>query len=201
MYHISLYFDKKTTMYMQELIGKVAHATGNKYMLEANVPPHITLCALNCAEEETLVARLECVFGEVKSGGVKFAGEKGADLLLGGVRTGTLQWVSVGSFLPGVIFLQPVLNEYLQDMIEQVHRCVLMSMEQVSNLSGVKISPCYKPFSWLPHSTIAKKLTPGELQLAFEILQKEFVVFEGQVARVGLAKMNPHREIASWELP
>ena len=173
MYHISIYFDEETTAHMQGLMEKVAHATGNKYMLEANVPPHITLCALECADEEALKERLEQVFGRVSSG--------------------TLQWVSVGVFLPGVIFLQPVLNAYLQGLMEMVHNCV-------RELPGVKIKPCYKPFSWLPHSTVAKKLTFGELQEAFKVLQKVFAVFEGRVVSMGLAKMNPHREIKSRRL-
>lgn len=98
-----------------------------------------------------------------------------------------------GHIFTGCDFLQPVLNEYLQGLMEQVHVCV-------QDLPRVKIKPCYQPFSWLPHSTVAKKLTPEELRIAFEVLQKEFTVFEGKVVRICLAKMNPHREIASWEL-
>ena len=109
------------------------------------------------------------------------------------MKQGPLQWVSVGTFLPGVIFLQSVLNEYLQGLMEQVHACVQGVPQSI-------IKPCYKPFSWLPHSTVGKKLTSEQLTEAFVVLQKEFKVFEGQVVRIGLAKMNPHREIASWEL-
>lgn len=184
MYHISLYFDEKTTAHMHKLIEKVAQATGNDYMLEVKVPPHITLCALECEDEDALKNRLENLVGELKRG--------------------TLQWVSVGTFLPGVIFLQPVLNEYLQGLTELVHACVQGILEPTQgcrhDLPGIKINPCYKPFSWLPHSTVAKKLTPEQLTEAFEVLQKEFKVFEGQAVRIGLAKMNPHREIVRWEL-
>ena len=192
MYHISLYFDEETTAHMHRLIEKVAQATGNKYMLDAKVPPHITLCALECGDEEDLKKRLECALGVELT-----AGEQKSVPELGGVtsvwKQGSLQWVSVGTFLPGVIFLQPVLNEYLQELMEQAYA-------SVKTLEGVKIKPCYQPFSWLPHSTVAKKLTPEELRIAFEVLQKEFTVFEGKVVRMGLTKMNPYREIASWEL-
>ena len=153
--------------------SSILASTGNKYMLEAQVPPHITLCALECGDEEFLKKRLEMVQGVLKQG--------------------SLQWVSVGTFLSGVIFLQPVLNEYLQGLMEQVHECV-------EQLPEVKLKPCYKPFSWLPHSTVAKKLTPEQLATAFAVLQKEFTVFEGKVVRIGLAKMNPHREIITGVL-
>ena len=92
-----------------------------------------------------------------------------------------------------MIFLQPVLNEYLQDIMCRVHNCL-------QKIENVKIRPCYLPFSWIPHSTVAKKLTPEQLQQAFTILQREFVVFEGNVTRIGLAKMNPHREIVSFTI-
>ena len=178
MYHISIYFDQKTEARMRDFIGKVAEVTGNAYMQEASVPPHITLSALECEEEEKLVKSLETLM----------SGECAVSL-----RKGTLQWVSVGCFLPGVIFLQPVLNEYLQDMTLQVYH-------SIKDIEGVKIRPCYQPFSWLPHSTIAKKLTPQQLRQAFQVLQQEFSVVEGKVVRIGLAKMNPHREIMNWEL-
>lgn len=178
MYHISIYFDKKTEMRIRDYMRKIAEVTGNAYMLEAAVPPHITLSALECEKEEALVERLEAFIS-----GKAFPA----------MQAGTLQWVSVGTFLPGVIFLQPVLNEYLQGLAQQVYDCL-------KDIEGAKIRPCYKPFSWLPHSTVAKKLTPLQLRQAFEVLQQEFGVFDGKVARIGLAKMNPYREIASWEL-
>lgn len=191
MYHISIYFDTKTEARMREYIKKVAEVTGNNYMLQAAVPPHITLAAFECEKEEELVRGLECL---LKTPGKKqVAVENTLKSDNNGMYAGTLQWVSVGSFLPGVIFLQPVLNEYLQGLAQQVYDCL-------KDVKGVKIRPCYKPFSWLPHSTVAKKLTPRQLQQAFEVLQQEFGVFEGKVVRIGLAKMNPHREIASWKL-
>lgn len=181
MYHISMYFDKKTEARMRDYIKKVAEVTGNQYMLDADVPPHITLLALECEQEEELVRRLEAFVCDRD-------GMRMVEL-----QSGTIRWVSVGSFLPGVIFLQPVLNEYLQGLMQQVY-------DSVKDVQGCKVRPCYRPFSWLPHCTIAKKLTSQQLLQAFEVLQREFAVFEGQVVRIGLAKMNPHREIASWVL-
>ena len=32
------------------------------------------------------------------------------------------------------------------------------------------------------------------------VLQDSFGMFEGEVVRIGLAKPNPHRDIATWEL-
>ena len=73
-----------------------------------------------------------------------------------------------------------MLNEYLQRLMEQVSACVQGGPESTQgcrkDLPGIKLKPCYKPFSWLPHSTMGKKLTPEQLTDAFRVLQKEFKV-------------------------
>ena len=50
MYLISLYFDEKIEKTIQQLIDKVAEKSGNKYMIEGRVPPHITISAFETEE-------------------------------------------------------------------------------------------------------------------------------------------------------
>jgi hypothetical protein len=38
------------------------------------------------------------------------------------------------------------------------------------------------------------------MKVAFDVLQSNFSRFSGEVLRIGLAKPNPHRDIANWEL-
>jgi hypothetical protein len=38
------------------------------------------------------------------------------------------------------------------------------------------------------------------MKTAFEVLQDSFGMFEGEVVKIGLARPNPHRDIATWEL-
>ena len=45
MYLISLYFDEKTEKHIRRFIKQVAKRTGNTYMIDGNVPPHITIAA------------------------------------------------------------------------------------------------------------------------------------------------------------
>ena len=173
MYLISIYFDVKTNRKIQQYIDKVAEKTGNTFMLDGNVPPHITISAFETLNEKCAIEALE------------YAIEK--------LRKGKVEWVSVGQFFPYVIFLEPVLNQYLYDI------CVCVNQE-LSNVASIKISPYYQPFQWLPHTTIAKKLSKEEMRIAFEVLQESFGMFEGEVVKIGLAKPNPHRDIATWEL-
>ena len=173
MYLVSIYFDEKTDKKIQQYIDKVAECTGNTFMLDGSVPPHITISAFETQNEKAVIEALERAVARL--------------------RQGTLEWGSVGQFFPYVIFLIPVLNEYLHEISAIVN-------DELSNTNGIKISPYYRPFQWLPHTTIAKKLTKEQMQTAFEVLQNSFGMFEGEVVRIGLAKPNPHHDIATWEL-
>lgn len=173
MYLISLYFDDNTNRIIQNYINKVAEKTGNTFMLDGNVPPHITISAFETKREDECVT----VLGDVVEQ----------------IDRGELQWVSVGEFLPYVIYISPVLNEYLHELIVKIYG-------DIKEVPETKMSPYYKPFQWLPHTTIGKKLTKEEMQVAFEVMQNQFQVFEGTVTKIGLAKTNPYQEIKTWKL-
>ena len=173
MYLVSIYFDEKTNKRIRGMINEVADKTGNHFMIEGNVPPHITVSAFETVDEKGAVAVLESAVQEL--------------------RCGELQWASVGQFFPYVIYAAPVLNAYLHHMSTQVY-------DSLKSLDGVKISPYYRPFQWLPHTTIGKKLSKEEMKVAFEVLQNSFGLFDGKVVRIGLAKTNPYQEVVNWDL-
>ena len=173
MYLISIYFEEKTNRRIQQYIDKVAEKTGNMFMLNGQVPPHITISAFETQNEQAVIEVL--------------------DSLAHNLKKGNLTWASVGQFFPYVIYMTPVLNAYLHEMTESIYNTL-------SVIEGVQVNAHYRPFQWLPHTTIAKKLSKDEMRIAFEVLQDSFGMFEGEVVRIGLAKPNPHRDIATWEL-
>ena len=173
MYLVSIYFDDKTNRIIQNHIDQIASGTGNTFMLDGNVPPHITVCALETKQEDLLIE----LFRELAST----------------LRSGQLQWVSVGQFFPYVIYISPVLNAYLQNMIQIIYN-------KVNDMEGTNISPYYRPYQWLPHTTIGKKLAKDEMQKAFEIMQRTFVPFDGTVVKIGLARTNPYEEIVTIQI-
>lgn len=173
MYLISIYFDEKTNYKIEQLIRKVADKSGNTFMIDGKVPPHITVSAFETKKEEEAITRLKAC----------------TDNLI----QGNLQWVSVGAFLPHVIYIAPALNEYLHGMSEDIYTS-LTEMEETI------VSKCYRPFQWLPHTTIGKTLSKEEMKAAFEVMQEQFTVFEGTVTKIGLAKTNPYEELALFTL-
>ena len=174
MYLLSLYFDEKTNRKIRGLMSCVAEKSGNTDMTEKHVPPHITLTAFDSRErEEVLVERLDFAFGKLQKI--------------------NLTWVSVAAFFPQVLYLMPVLNQNLHEFSVEISQ-VLESCDDT------KIRECYKPFGWLPHTTVARRLSEEQMQAAFAALQASFAPFEGTVVRVGLSAGSPKREIKIWNL-
>ena len=174
MYLISLYFDKKTNQRIQQYMNQLAKKTGNTAMIDGQVPPHITISAFETKQEDEVIESFKRTALELQSG--------------------TIQWVSVGTFLPSVLYIAPVLNEYLHTLSEQIY-------DSIANMEDMTIRPCYRPLQWLPHTTIGKKLSREEMLMAFQMMQNQFGVFSGEAVKIGLAKTNPYRDlvVVDWQ--
>ena len=172
MYLISIYFDEKTDKQIRKLIAQVAENTGNTFMQDNNVPPHITVAAIETRDENVAIEALEKCVQKLEQGKLRF--------------------ISNGAFFPQVLYIEPVLNEYLHGLACEVNAAV-------KDLPETIVSPYYRPFSWLPHVTLAKQLSEEQMRMAFETMQKRFVSFEGTVTKIGIAKTNPHRNLKVWE--
>ena len=173
MYLISLYFDGETEQKIRNYEKQIAKHTGNDQMSSGNIPPHITLSAFHTYHEETALE----IFHNTKEN----------------IYRGEIQLVSVGSFFPGVLFVQPVLNEYLYELSCTIYK-------EVEGREGVLPVDRYRPFSWIPHITIGKGLDGVPLQKAFEVMQKQFAPFKGEGVELGLAKTNPYTNLEKYVL-
>lgn len=173
MYLISVYFDKTAAKRMQTLIDQIAAASGNHYMTDKQVPPHLTLSAIEARSVEVLIPAVK--------------------RLEGTLHQGTVQFVTVGQLLPYVLYTMPVLNPYLQGLSEQVYHAVC-------DIPETTVNRYYRPHSWLPHVTLGKTLSGRQMQLAFAVVQDKFSVFEAQITELGLAKVNPHIDVLRFPL-
>ncbi|MBQ9699092.1 MAG: 2'-5' RNA ligase family protein [Lachnospiraceae bacterium] len=173
MYLISLYFDEKTEKAMQSYINQVAKATGNAFMVDGKIPPHITLLAFDTQDESKAVELLDRIASRLKSGSLYFA--------------------SMGVLKGQVLYIEPVLNQYLHSMEEEIYEAYI-------DVPDIKFSPYYKPFGWIPHMSVGKHLDERQMEEALKVMLKQFVPSEGIVTRIGIAKTNPHRDIKVFEL-
>lgn len=174
MYLVSIYFDEKTNERLKSYIKQVAEKTGNSFMIDGNVPPHITVAAF---ESKATQSEL-----------VEFLNQ-----FLHNIDTGFVQLVSVGTFQTSSIFLNAVYNEYL-------HKICKGACEILENMENTIIRKNYQPFQWLPHVTIGKTLTKEQQLVAFETLQNSFSPLEARVVKIGLSKTNPYLDIYEWNL-
>lgn len=173
MYLISVYFDDETNNRIQRYINQIAEKTGNTFMTDNHVPPHMTISAIEARSVDVLAPHVE--------------------KLRDSLCQGKIQCASVGMLLPYVLYVTPVLNEYLQGLSQQVHDAIPKDDE-------ITISRYYQPMQWLPHITLGKKLTKEQMQIAVGIMQDGFAPFEARVTEIGLAKVNPHEDVLRWRM-
>ena len=175
MYLITAYFDEKTNKYLKNYINKVAEASGNSFMADHNVPPHLTISAIEAREE--WLPELEHTVTQLSHR----------------LHSGTIQFVSVGALFPYVLYTTPVLDEYLQKLQQQIYT-------ELTKMENVKISRFYRPYQWLPHVTLGKTLEQEQMLNAFATMQKAFAPLKGNIVEIGLAKVNPHEDLVRFTL-
>ena len=173
MYLISIYFDKQTNKTLQWYIDKIAEKTGNHFMIENRVPPHMTIAAIEARNVDVLKPEFETLNGKLYSGSMKV--------------------VSVGQLFPYVMYATPVLNQELFELSKEVYSTFY-------DIPETKMSEYYKPFSWLPHITLGKTLDKVQMQKAFQAMQESFVPFTAQFDEIGMAKVNPHEDVGRFKL-
>lgn len=173
MYLISLYFDDNTNRILQRYINLIAEKTGNKFMTDNKVPPHMTISSIEARNVDVLIPAFEGLRGILKRGSIQFA--------------------TIGQLLPYVMYAAPVLNRYLQELQETVYAAV-------KDIPETTVSKVYQPYSWLPHVTLGKKLDREQMKIAFDIMQQQFSTFTSTVTEIGLAKVNPHEDVVRYVL-
>jgi hypothetical protein len=58
----------------------------------------------------------------------------------------------------------------------------------------------YIPYQWVPHTTIATKLSTQELKTAFLVANDNFKAFGGYVTKLALIQNKPRTDIKVWNL-
>lgn len=172
MYLVSAYFDSETNKILQGYINKIAAVTGNNFMVKNNVPPHLTLSAIEARGVDVLLPAFDSLAGEIKQGEISI--------------------ITVGQLMPQVIYVAPYLNDYLSTLEQSVFDCL-------AGIPETTVSNYYKPFSWLPHITLAKTLTREQMLDAVKVMQ-DFKSIKAKIVKIGLAKVNPHEDVSEITL-
>ena len=201
MYLISVYFDDHANKILQRYIDEVAKATGNTFMIDHKVPPHITISSIEAKSVDVLRPAFESLaeklaFTRTRAGNSSLGNNVQGNSNQSNSNLGEsnkIQIVSVGQLLPYVLYATPVLNEMLQDLQEVVY-------DTFKDIEDTDISRFYQPYSWLPHITLGKKMDKEQMISAIKVMQEKFAPLEAIITKIGLAKVNPHEDVCVIEL-
>jgi len=172
-YAIGLYFDHASEDKFSCLIRQIAQSGVNSYMLEQEIPPHITLACICAEQSQPMINRLDKNIA-------KFC-------------RGDVFWASLGIFMPAVLFAAPVMNEYLLDFNASINRLL-------EPLGSVGENGYYLPNQWVPHTALALKMNRDELKSALDTVVDSFAAFGGKAERLFLAQCDPYVELKTWNL-
>lgn len=173
MYLISAYFDEKTNKILYRYMDQIAEKTGNTFMTEHKVPPHLTISSIEAKSVDVLLPAFQTLKGNISKGKIQIA--------------------AVGQLLPYVMYVNPCMNQYLLDLSRTIY-------DTYKDIPETTISKYYRYLSWMPHITLGKKLTKEQMEIAFEYLLYNFQPIEAEILQIGIAKVNPHEDVDRIEL-
>jgi len=172
-YSVVFYFDDETANKITSLMHLITDNGVNDYLISNKVPPHITIADFECEDISAVINSLEV------------CKEK--------IRQDIVYWASIGLFNPSVLFLAPVVNQFLLKSCEIVNNSIKV-------VPATKNNNYYIPYQWVPHTTIAAKLSSQEIGTAFLVANDNFKAFGGYVTKLALIKNKPRTDIKVWYL-
>lgn len=170
-YAVVVYFNKGADVYISRLIKNICLEGVNSYMLEVGIRPHVTLAAFKDTNLAELSKWLQTYAGN-------------ADCL-------NINFSSIGVF-PSVLFLAPVVNEEFINF----HKSFNAQLKQIAS----SFESYYLPGNWVPHCTLATRLSQSELHQALDIVMDDFKPFIASMSQIGLVQCNPYKEITIYEI-
>ena len=173
-YAVTLYFDSHTNELILEAMKDIAAVTGNNYMLDNSVPPHLSLGLFHAEEEKA--GEMEKYFAEF----VETLKSKETDFIL--------NFNGPDNFADKVIFLSVARDETLMNLNRNLHQLFLPHFEAGDNRN-------YLPENWIPHIALAVKLDSQQFEKGFEVAKNFPLPGTAKITLATLAKCNPYNEV------
>lgn len=168
-YSIGLDFDEKTEQKIKKDMIKLCEKGISTYALEYKVPPHITLSIFEYENQDISVLK------------------KVVDSFKTILKPYKVNFSSIGTFYPPVLFYAPVVTKQLMDINEKLYYELKDAVTEFNQY--------YIPDNWVPHVALGYKMTQNNLLVAFEYVQEIFSAFEGRYTKLVLGECNPYKEI------
>lgn len=170
-YAVSLFPDDGVAERIRGICGGLSRATGNGFMVQNDVPPHLTLGIFHAADEE--LSQMEECFREFAL--------RARDC----ISNLCLDFCGVDSFLDKVIFLRLQKDAPLCFLNRILHESFLLHFESGDNRN-------YLPQNWCPHIALGVKLSHDQFEKGMEFLGSISTPDKCRIVSVGLARCNPY---------
>ena len=174
-YAVSLHFSQKVNEIVISTLQAIADKTGNRFMIENKIPPHITIGAFHAArEEEAKLLQLVAEFSQRQ-------------------KAGSVQFSEVGNFNGKVLFLKPEKNLFLSEINKELHTLILPEFEKAEN-------GYYLPDIWFPHTTLATRLNQSQFSAAEKIAKQIRLPLEAAIEELAVYQCSPFLELKKYNL-
>lgn len=174
-YAVSLHFSQNVNEIITSAVTSIADVTGNRFILENKIPPHVTIGAFHAAKEKEL-RLMQLVEDFSKS-----------------QKSSTVHFTEIENFNDKVLFLKPEKDDFLSVINKRLHEVLLPEFEKGEN-------GYYLPDIWFPHTTLATRLNQSQFSNALSIAEKVPHPLMAEVSEIGLYQCSPFAELKHFPL-
>lgn len=174
-YAVSLHFTPDVNEIITSAVKSIAEVTGNSFIIENKIPPHVTIGAFHAAkEDEVKLIQMVDDFTETQNAGV-------------------VQFTEIGNFNGKVLFLKPEKDAFLSRINAELHTALLPEFEKAEN-------GYYLPEIWFPHTTLATRLNPSQFEKAQEIAKQIKLSLEATVTEISVYQCAPFEKLKCFSV-
>lgn len=174
-YAVSLHFTPDVNKIITSAVKSIAEVTGNSFIIENKIPPHVTIGAFHAAkEDEVKLIQMVDDFTETQNAGV-------------------VQFTEIGNFNGKVLFLKPEKDAFLSRINAELHTALLPEFEKAEN-------GYYLPEIWFPHTTLATRLNPSQFEKAQEIAKQIKLSLEAIVTEISVYQCAPFEKLKCFSV-
>ncbi len=173
-YAVLLYFDKKSTKIIEDLQREISKINGNLHTVSLDIRPHITLSSFESDSIDDFIESFTSYLDHEKISEVTFSGY--------GLFTSP----------KNVIYLNPVVDMKLVDINQRFF--------DYYDSNSLAVGDYYAPGSWVPHCTLASRLSEEEVLKSIPQILSKFQLEEVAITEVGVIQAEPLEEIFNYKL-
>ena len=173
-YAVLVYFDTASEENIRILQEEASRVSGNTYIFDNRIFPHITLSLFSKDDYQDLIEDLH-VFSKR-------------------LRNIDINLTSIGIFnsTPAVVNLLPVVSKDITRIHQLLHK--KLSRHECD------FNPYYEEANWVPHCAVAVNISSTELMPVIETTCALFKPMVCRLSTLSLVECNPYCEVMDWNI-